>query len=156
MKKGNVPLGRRDFARKLGGIALFSPLVLSSLISCSSDDEDEVNLTDDEMDAIQFLEGEIRLNLDVLSSLNNTGDWILIPERKVLVLNVGEGEYTALTSVCTHTGCDNAWSYAGSILTCACHGSRFDSSGNVINGPASTPLMEFDTELNSNFLIIFR
>lgn len=155
MKKGNVQLGRRDFAKKVGGFALISPLVLSSIIACSSDD-DSGNLSENELEAIQFSDGQIRLNLDILQSLNSPGGWLLINERKVLVLNTGGGEFSALTSICTHTGCDNSWSFSSSILTCACHGSRFDSSGNVLNGPASAPLASFELSLENNTLTVFR
>ncbi len=155
MKKGNVTLGRRDFAIKLGGFALISPLVLSSIVACSSDD-DSGNLSEDEIEAIQFMDGQIVLNLNVLESLNSTGGWLLINQRRVLVLNTGNGEFSALTSICTHTGCDNAWSFSGAILTCGCHGSRFDTSGNVLNGPANAPLASFEVALENNILTVFR
>lgn len=155
MKKGNVQLGRRDFAKKLGGFALISPLVLSSIVACSSDD-DSGNLSEDELEAIQFMDGQILLNLDVLQSLNQVGGWILINERKVLVLNTGNDEFSALTSICTHTGCDDAWSFSSSVLVCGCHGSRFDTSGNVLNGPANAPLASFEVALENNTLTVFR
>lgn len=155
MKKGKIKLGRRDFAKKVGGFALISPLILSNIIACSNDD-DSGNLSEDEREAIQFLDGQIKLNLEVLESLTQTGGWILINQRKVLVLNTGNGEFSALSSICTHTGCDNSWSFSGAILTCECHSSRFDTSGNVLNGPANAPLASFEVTRESNTLTVFR
>lgn len=155
MKKGNVTLGRRDFAKKIGGFALISPIVLSSIISCSSDD-DSGNLSEEELEAIQFLDGQIVLNLEVLQSLNQTGGWLLINERKVLVLNTGNNEFSALTSICTHTGCDNEWSFSNSVLICGCHDSRFDTNGNVLSGPASAPLASFEVTVQNNTVTVFR
>ncbi len=47
----------------------------------------------------------------------------------------------AMTITCTHEGCDI--SPAGTFLDCPCHGSRFDLNGNVIQGPAGSPLTHF-------------
>ncbi len=42
---------------------------------------------------------------------------------------------------CTHKGC--AVVFSGSQLDCPCHHSRFDFNGNVLVGPATTPLPHF-------------
>lgn len=51
----------------------------------------------------------------------------------------------AMTLTCTHAGCDigatGDVSPAG--LVCGCHGSRFDANGNVVSGPAPSPLDHF-------------
>ena len=49
----------------------------------------------------------------------------------------------ALTLICTHAGCD--MSQGGSAvsaggISCNCHQSRFDAQGNVLRGPAGSPL----------------
>lgn len=69
-------------------------------------------------------------------------------EGKVLDLN-GErvaayrseqGVLTLLSAVCTHMGCQVAWNDAESTWECPCHGSRFKPRGDVLAGPAETPL----------------
>lgn len=49
-----------------------------------------------------------------------------------------EGGYQALSLRCTHKSCTVRPS--GKELECPCHGSRFDYSGTVLEGPASEDL----------------
>lgn len=51
----------------------------------------------------------------------------------------------AMTLICTHQGCDmgQAGTVSASGLFCRCHGSAFDANGNVVGGPAPSPLAHF-------------
>lgn len=48
--------------------------------------------------------------------------------------------YLALKDVCTHAGCNVAYSPGGTQYKCGCHGSAFKLDGTVANGPAMMPL----------------
>jgi glycine/D-amino acid oxidase-like deaminating enzyme/nitrite reductase/ring-hydroxylating ferredoxin subunit len=61
---------------------------------------------------------------------------------KVAVYRDGRGTTHELTAVCPHLGCIVHWNGAEKSWDCPCHGSRFDPRGQVISGPANSPLAE--------------
>jgi glycine/D-amino acid oxidase-like deaminating enzyme/nitrite reductase/ring-hydroxylating ferredoxin subunit len=50
------------------------------------------------------------------------------------------GTLHAVSLRCTHLGCYLRFNHAERSWDCPCHGSRFDVDGNVLEGPATTPL----------------
>jgi Rieske Fe-S protein len=60
--------------------------------------------------------------------------------HKVAVYRDAQGALHERSAVCPHLGCIVHWNGAGKTWDCPCHGSRFDSHGHVINGPANRDL----------------
>ena len=64
---------------------------------------------------------------------------------KVAAYRDPSGTLHEMSAVCTHLGCVVRWNSAEKSWDCPCHGSRFDSRGRVVNGPATRDLAEKDT-----------
>lgn len=60
-----------------------------------------------------------------------------------IVFQTNGGKLRALSAKCTHSGCIVEWQQGKDLINCPCHGSRFDVTGNVLNGPATKPLGQF-------------
>lgn len=59
---------------------------------------------------------------------------------KIAVYRDQTGALYERSAVCPHLGCIVQWNPAEKTWDCPCHGSRFDKFGDVINGPANSPL----------------
>jgi cytochrome b6-f complex iron-sulfur subunit len=70
-----------------------------------------------------------------------------------LIARTAQSAFTALTAVCTHEGCTVS-GFANSVYVCPCHGSEFNTSGGVVQGPASSPLRQFQTTFANNVVTI--
>jgi len=75
------------------------------------------------------------------------GGALVFRDERVALLKDDSGFY-ALSLVCTHLGCTVIVSE--DALSCPCHGSRFDSQGKVLKGPASRSLERFKVELHGD------
>jgi cytochrome b6-f complex iron-sulfur subunit len=130
-----------------GSILLTAPVVFSS---CSSNDDDMKAPEDDDMDN----SGDITIDLssNAFSALGTVGGFAY--KNNIIVIRSAESSYIALSKLCTHSQCTVTYSHANGNLPCPCHGSIFSTSGNVLNGPASTNLKQYNVKKEGNTLTI--
>jgi nitrite reductase/ring-hydroxylating ferredoxin subunit len=74
-----------------------------------------------------------------------SGSVTFLPDRRLYVFNEPDGFY-AISSVCTHLGCNVR--RGGPGFECPCHGSKFDANGAVVHGPAPKPLAWYALSLS--------
>ncbi|SED47234.1 Glycine/D-amino acid oxidase [Streptomyces melanosporofaciens] len=73
-----------------------------------------------------------------------TGALVRVNGRHCAVYRDEDGTAHALSARCTHLGCLVAFNAAERTWECPCHGSRFGTDGQVLQGPANRPLEQRD------------
>lgn len=157
-ESGSLTDSRRKFLEHAGVSVVLSTFGAAFFTACSStDDADPMNPNPPGGSAsgIVISGNTITIDLTIQTRLNTSGNWLLIENARTLVVNVNDS-FTALTAVCTHEGCTTNWTFGNNRFTCNCHGSQFDPSGRVLNGPATSPLTQFATQLNGSTLTIMK
>jgi Rieske Fe-S protein len=94
--------------------------------------------------------GRIVVDTSSFAELATVGGAILIRLSRqgdpLILVRSGEAAFHALSPICTHLGCQVRKSRFG--FRCPCHGSAFDHTGRVVNGPANEPLTSFPVEVD--------
>jgi Rieske Fe-S protein len=75
-------------------------------------------------------------------------------EDKILVIHSRDGSLHAVSSICTHMGCDILYDKDLGHVRCPCHGSQFGLDGHNIKGPAQRPLRQYAVHDNQGRIII--
>lgn len=135
---------RRNFFY-LAGLGSATILAGNFLASCSKDDDNA-----DETGTPPGSDITINLADSNYSSLATPGN-SLIKDNLIIIHTTGD-TYIALSKVCTHQSCTVG--FDGTNVVCPCHGSKFSTSGSVLNGPANAPLAKYSTSLQGNILTI--
>ncbi|NER80163.1 MAG: ubiquinol-cytochrome c reductase iron-sulfur subunit [Leptolyngbya sp. SIO1D8] len=65
-----------------------------------------------------------------------------------------EAALLAVDSLCTHQGCNVDWDTEGSVFSCGCHGSQFNTDGSVAQGPAAAPLGVFEAKIEGDLVLV--
>jgi glycine/D-amino acid oxidase-like deaminating enzyme/nitrite reductase/ring-hydroxylating ferredoxin subunit len=63
---------------------------------------------------------------------------------KVAIYRDTKGALLERSAICPHLGCIVAWNSTEKTWDCPCHGSRFDKTGKVVNGPAVADLSKLE------------
>ena len=91
--------------------------------------------------AVEFIKGWLTADLKGISEIPaGQARVIHMDGKQVAVFKDIKGNVNITSAVCTHLGCIVHWNNAEASWDCPCHGSRFDPTGEVIEGPAMEPL----------------
>ena len=99
--------------------------------------------------------GTIVLTIGASSPLASVGRAALVQSSagSLLVARTAPDAFAALTATCTHQAC-TITGFGNANYVCPCHGSQFSTSGQVLNGPATRSLAQFQTQFTNDVLTI--
>lgn len=110
-----------------------------------------IKVTGDGIDAIKsniptvngfIIDTSVHMELVTIGAFKNLN----IAGNDVFVKRESLTEIKCFSSACTHSGCPISFLQISNKFNCSCHGSQFDANGNVLLGPAATPLNTFVCE----------
>jgi glycine/D-amino acid oxidase-like deaminating enzyme/nitrite reductase/ring-hydroxylating ferredoxin subunit len=100
-----------------------------------------------------LLKGKLEVPSRSTSDLSNgEGAVVIIKGHRKGAYKDEEGKLHIVDTTCTHVGCEVEWNNGDRTWDCPCHGSRFSYTGEVVEGPAETPLQRYDYMMIDNLL----
>jgi glycine/D-amino acid oxidase-like deaminating enzyme/nitrite reductase/ring-hydroxylating ferredoxin subunit len=87
--------------------------------------------------------GDVKSTDDIV---NGQGAIVRRGFSKIAAYRDDDGKLTERSAVCPHLGGIVRWNASEKTWDCPCHSSRFDKFGEVIMGPANTPLAQLNPE----------
>ena len=82
------------------------------------------------------------------------GSISLIKAGRFYLQRFEDGSFMALWQRCTHLGCSVPWDERAEQYHCPCHGSSFDTTGEVLGGPAPRPLDYFPVTIRDGEVFV--
>lgn len=139
-------------------------LTLSAKVGCGSDSRDPDGF--DPVDAgppdappeppVPCEAGKFCVDLTRASSapIQTVGGFlrVVIATDTLIIVRTGDTTFEVTSAKCTHKGCNVA--YNGTVLRCPCHGSQFTLEGEVLMGPATTPLRAYEATYDATTSIL--
>lgn len=134
-------MDRKEFFSQIGvgAAALLVPACLGSLTGCSKSVSAPTN---------------VDFTIDVSTgSLATNGGYLV--QNGVLIARTTSGSFLAVSAACTHEGTNVKYVSSSNSFTCPNHNAKFNSTGAVTQGPATTSLTKYNTTLTGTSLRVY-
>ena len=140
---------RREFLNwaGIGLLASNFSVVLAACSDTSTDSNNSSETTSNTPGAEEFL------LVGTIQELQDTG-FLLDKNSHAIVFQDSNNQVLAVSSLCTHRGCTVEWRKASNILFCPCHDSEFAVDGQVLDGPADTPLSTYEIKEEDGKILV--
>ncbi|RYM02924.1 FAD-dependent oxidoreductase [Sporolactobacillus sp. THM7-7] len=94
-----------------------------------------------------LIKGKLEKGKESIKHLkNDQGAVVSLNGKRAGAYKNKEGRLTIVDTTCTHMGCEVNWNQGERTWDCPCHGSRYEATGEVIDGPAKKPLRQLYRE----------
>jgi cytochrome b6-f complex iron-sulfur subunit len=74
--------------------------------------------------------------------------------KPVVIIHRRNEGFVAFSRVCTHLGCIVNYDTIQNEMICPCHAARFNLEGNVLAGPAPSPLEKIPIKVESEKILV--
>jgi len=138
---------RRKFFRNFavgGSLLLTAPVLFNS---CSDDSTEDDNNNNNNTGG-----NTVDLTDPAYAALKTVGGFAY--KGDIIIIRSTDTVYIALSKVCTHSQCTVTYNSSSKDIPCPCHGSKFNTEGAVLNGPANSPLKKYNLKQDGNILTI--
>lgn len=79
---------------------------------------------------------------------------VTLPSGASAYVTKRDGGFYALSSKCTHRGCEVLWLPGHNSFQCPCHGAQYDADGKNTRGPAQSPLAVLATHVDHDTVYV--
>ena len=86
----------------------------------------------------------------------NSGKIFRFGSRPGLLVRTADGEYRAMSAVCTHLNCTVQYRSDVREVWCACHNGFYDLNGRNVAGPPPRPLDSYAVHINGDDVVVSR
>jgi cytochrome b6-f complex iron-sulfur subunit len=86
----------------------------------------------------------------------NSGKIFRFGSRPGLLVRTADGDYRAMSAVCTHLNCTVQYRSDVREVWCACHNGFYDLNGRNVSGPPPRPLDSYDVHINGDDVVVSR
>ncbi len=71
-----------------------------------------------------------------------------------ILIRTADGDFRALSAVCTHLGCTVQYKAGEKAIWCACHNGMYDLEGRNVSGPPPRPLERYVVHVEGEDVIV--
>lgn len=86
----------------------------------------------------------------------NSGKIFRFGSRPGLLIHTADGQYRAMSAVCTHLSCTVQYRPDMHEVWCACHNGTYNLEGRNVSGPPPRPLQAFDVKVSGDEIFVSR
>jgi cytochrome b6-f complex iron-sulfur subunit len=137
---------RREFMTNLG-CSVAAAALIPGLTGCASPGV---------FSGTRFRNGTVRMpRVEVETALADAGVLEIKATGvlgRLLLHETSNNELIAVSNICTHRGCEVR--VFPDSLRCPCHGSEFELTGEVLEGPAEEPLATYSVQVTETEILI--